>query len=83
MPSFQKTVTTSPTLLVAANRADQMIYLHSGSGTIYIGDADVTISNGYRMDNGDKLAMQLSDLTPLYAVAATGTPIVYIYETIN
>ena len=84
MPNVsQVTVTTSATLLVTANRADQMVYLHSGSGTIYLGNSNVTTSTGYRMDNGDKLSMQLGDNEALYAIAASGTPIVYVMDTIN
>jgi hypothetical protein len=84
MPNVsQVTVTTSATLLVTANRADQMVYLHSGSGTIYLGNSNVTTSTGYRMDNGDKLSMQLGDNEALYAIAAAGTPTVYVMDTIN
>jgi hypothetical protein len=79
----QVTVTTTATLLVTSNRADQMVYLHSGSGTIYLGNSDVTTSTGYRMDNGDKLSMQLGDNEALYAIASSGTPVVYVMDTIN
>ena len=79
----QVTVTTSPTLLVTSNRADQMVYIHSGSGIIYLGNSDVTILTGYRMDNGDKLSMQLGDNEALYAVAVVGTAIAYVMDTIN
>ena len=79
----QVTVTTAATLLVTSNRADQMVYLHSGSGTVYLGNSDVTISTGYRMDNGDKFSMQLGDNEALYAIASSGTPIVYVMDTIN
>ena len=84
MPNVsQVTVTTSATLLVTANRADQMVYLHSGSGTIYLGNSNVTTATGYRMDNGDKLSMQLGDNEALYAIASSGTPTVYVMDTIN
>ena len=84
MPNVsQVTVTTSATLLVTANRADQMVYLHSGSGTIYLGNSNVTTATGYRMDNGDKLSMQLGDNEALYAITASGTPTVYVMDTIN
>ena len=79
----QKTVTTSPTLLVTANRADQLVYLHSSSGIIYIGNSDVTTSTGYRMDNGDKLSMQLSDNESLYGITNTGTATMMVMATVN
>ena len=79
----QKTVTTSPTLLVTANRADQMVYLHSSSGIIYIGNSDVTTSTGYRMDNGDKLSLQLSDNEALYGIASSGTATMMVMATVS
>ena len=79
----QKTVTSTATLLVTANRADQLVYLHSSSGTVYLGNSDVTTSTGYRMDNGDKLSMQLSDNESLYGIVASGTATMMVMATIN
>lgn len=79
----QKSVTTTATLLVTANRADQSVYLHSSSGTIYLGNADVTASTGYKMDNGDKLSMQLSDNESLYGITSSGTATMMVMATIN
>ena len=79
----QKSVTTTATLLVTANRADQSVYLHSSSGIIYVGNADVTASTGYKMDNGDKLSMQLSDNESLYGITSSGTATMMVMATIN
>jgi len=79
----QKTVTTTATLLVTANRADQTVYLHSSSGIIYIGNSDVTTSTGYRMDNGDKLTLQLSDNESLYGITSAGTATMMVMATVN
>jgi hypothetical protein len=79
----QKTVTTAATLLVTANRADQLVYLHSSSGIIYIGNSDVTTSTGYRMDNGDKLSLQLSDNEALYGITNTGTATMMVMATVS
>jgi hypothetical protein len=79
----QKTVTSTATLLVTANRADQLVYLHSSSGTIYLGNSDVTTSTGYRMDNGDKLSMQLSDNESLYGIVTSGTATMMVLATVN
>ena len=84
MPSTaQISVGTSPTLIVTANRADQQVYLHSSSGQVYLGNATVTTSTGYRMDNGDKLTMELSDNESLYAVTASGSATLIVMVTIN
>jgi hypothetical protein len=79
----QVSVTTTPTLLVTANRADQSVYLHSSSGVIYLGNSDVTTSTGYRMDNGDKLTMQLSDNESLYGIVSSGTATIMVMATVN
>jgi hypothetical protein len=70
--SSQATVTTSPTLLVAGDGVAEGVYLHSSSGVCYIGGIDVTNSNGYRMDNGDKLTINNHE-SPIYAITASGT----------
>jgi hypothetical protein len=78
----QITVTTTATLLVTANRADQMVYLHS-KHSVYIGGPGVTSSTGYLMDNGDKLSMMLSDNESLYAIAGAGSGVMQVMVTIN
>lgn len=70
--STQVTVTTSPTLLVAGDGVAEGVYLHSSSGQCFIGGAEVTSSNGYRMDNGDKLTLNNHE-SPIYAVTSSGT----------
>jgi len=79
----QISVTSTPTLLVTANRADQSVYLHSSSGVVYLGNSDVTTSTGYRMDNGDKLTLQLSDNESLYGVVSSGSATIMVMATIN
>jgi hypothetical protein len=70
--SAQVTVTTSPTLLVAADMQAEQVNFHSSSGTIYLGDANVTSSTGYRMDNGDKVVLQNHE-TAIYGITSTGS----------
>ena len=54
--SAQVTVTTSPTLLVAGDGVAEGVYLHA-KHKVYIGSSDVSTTNGYLMDNGDKLTI--------------------------
>ena len=68
----QVTVTTSPTLLAAADAVGEMVYLHSSSGTCYLGASDVTASTGYKMDNGDKITLHNREAA-LYAITSAGT----------
>jgi hypothetical protein len=75
--SAQVTVTTSPTLLVAADAGAEQVNFHSSSGTIYLGDSNVTSSTGYRMDNGDKLTLQNHE-NAIYGIVSSGTAIMQV-----
>ena len=69
--SSQVAVTTSVTLLVADNLQAEEVHIHA-TNTIYIGGADVTTSNGLKLDNGEKMIVNLHN-GALYAVAQSGT----------
>lgn len=68
----QVTVTTAATALVDATQEAEMVYLHSSSGTCYVGNSDVTSSTGYRMDNGDKITLE-NKANGLWAITISGT----------
>jgi hypothetical protein len=75
--SAQITVTTSPTLLVAADAQAEQVNLHSSSGIIYLGDSNVTASTGYRMDNGDKVVLQNHE-NAIYGICSSGTALMSV-----
>lgn len=82
--SAQVTVNATPTVLVAATAFDQTVYLHNfGGGVVYLGDANVTTANGYKMDNSDKLTLMVGDHEALYGVTASGTNVVSVLKQIN
>ena len=70
--SSQTSVTTAATLLVSGDAVAEGVYLHSSSGTIYMVASYVTSSNGYKMDNGDKLTIQNHE-TPIDGITSSGT----------
>ena len=71
--SSQVTITSTASVIVSAN-SYRNIYLHNlGGGAIYIGGSNVTTSNGYKLDNNDKLSLIIGDVEALYGVAASGT----------
>ena len=71
--STQVTITSTASVIVSAN-SYRNIYLHNlGGGAIYIGGSNVTISNGYKLDNNDKLSLIIGHVEALYGVAASGT----------
>ena len=70
--SAQVTVTTAATLLVAGDGQAEQVNLHSSSGAIYLGGADVTSSTGYKMDNGDKVVLQNHE-SPIYGICSAGS----------
>lgn len=76
-------VGTTKEIVVPAMPGDQSVYLHSASGTLYLGGADLTTANGYRMDTGDKLTIMVGDHEPLYAITSSGTSTLYVLSQIN
>ena len=82
--SAQISVGTTATLLVAANIMDQTVQLHNlGGGAVYLGNASVTTSNGYKMDNNDKLQIPVGDNEALYGIVASGTNTVAVLTQVN
>jgi hypothetical protein len=86
--SAQITVGTTATLLVPANIADQMAYIHNhehggGNPVLYIGNASVTAANGYELDAGDSITIGVGDHEALYGIAASGTVKVSVLYQVN
>lgn len=82
--SAQVTVAATATVLVGATDFDQTAYLHnSGGGIVYLGAANVSTANGYKLDNGDKLTVGVGDHEALYAITASGTNVVSVLTQIN
>ena len=82
--SAQVSVGTTATLLGAANIMDQTVWLHNlGGGAVYLGGANVTTSNGYKMDNTDKMQVPVGDHEGLYGITASGTNTVAVLSQVN
>jgi len=82
--SAQVSVNSTPTILAAATGFDQTVWLHnSGGGVVYIGAANVSTTNGYKLDNGDKMELPVGDHEALYGVTASGTNTVCVLTQIN
>jgi hypothetical protein len=83
MKTSQVTVTTTPVLLVAADPHDQTVSLHAASGACFIGNASVTSTTGFKLDNQDKVTLPLGAYEALYGVTASGTDTIYVYAEVN
>jgi hypothetical protein len=83
MANAQITVATTPTLLVAADPHDQTAIIHVESGAIFVGNASVSTSNGFKLDNNNKITFPIGAYEALYAVTNTGTSTAYIYSVVN
>ena len=82
--SSQVNVGTTATVLAAATDFDQTVWLHnSGGGVVYIGAANVNTTNGYKLDNGDKMELPVGDHEALYGVTASGTNTVCVLTQIK
>jgi hypothetical protein len=81
--SRQVTITTTPTIIVPANIADQTALLHATNDALFIGGSDLTTANGYLVDHKDKLTIQVGDHEGLYGVVSTGTTTVSVLYQVN
>jgi hypothetical protein len=75
MNTSAHTVTTTRSLVVAADNINRNIYIHAiGAGVVYLGGADVTAANGLLTEkNAVPFEMFLPAGETLYAVVATGS----------
>jgi len=73
MKSNAVTITTSATLLISADNQNRICYLHSTSGSTYMGDSAVTISTGLHLPNNQTIEIYLPLGETLYGITNTGT----------
>jgi len=73
MKTSAVTITTSATLLIDADNQPRICYLHSGSGSVYIGGSDVTASTGIHLSNGTTLAISVPFNETIYGITSSGT----------
>ena len=73
MRSASVTVTTSPTLLIAADNQNRIIYLHSTSGSTYLGNSSVASSTGLHLPNNATIEIHLPLGESLYGIAGSGS----------
>jgi len=73
MKSVAVTVTTTATSLIAGDNQPRTIYLHSTSGSTYLGDSAVTTSSGLHLPNNQTITIQVPFGESLYGITNTGT----------
>ena len=75
MISSNKSITTTASKIMSASTAVRTIYIHVlGAGTVYLGDATVTSSNGFLTEkNAVPLTIELPANEELWAVTGAGT----------
>ena len=69
----QVAVTTSRVKIVDVDNVVRKVRLHCESGAVYLGNVGVTSNNGLKLDNNDKILIDLAEGEDLYAVTATGS----------
>lgn len=73
MKSNAVTVTTSATLLINADNQNRVCYLHSTSGSTYLGDSAVTVSTGLHLPNNQTIEIHLPLGQTIYGITGSGT----------
>lgn len=71
--SRQYTINSTRQVILPVDGSAQEVLLHSKSGKLYIGGADVTVDNGLALDNGEKMQMTIHANDAIYAITASGT----------
>jgi len=77
----QVSLTTTRSIVAPAHEGNRQIALHA-KGQVYIGGSDVTVANGYHMDNGDKLEITIPADQALYGITSSGTNVVSVLYSI-
>ena len=73
MKSIAVTVTTSPTLVIAADNIPRHCYLHSSSGSLYIGGEDVSAADGLHLSNGSTIELFVQTNETVYAITSSSS----------
>ena len=73
----QISVGTTATALVTDDQFPEAVHIHIASGSLYLGGADVTTSNGYKLDPNTELVLSNHE-NGVYAVTASGTATAYV-----
>ena len=79
----QQTIGTTPTRIAMGLVGASYVYLHAptGGGEIYIGNSDVTTSNGFALPKNEMHEIWLPENDKLYAVVGSGTELLYVLHT--
>jgi hypothetical protein len=79
--SAQYTVTTSPTKIVSADIAAEMVYVHSETAIAYLGgDNTVSSTTGYKLDVNDKISIANHE-GELWVVSSVASPVSVLIVT--
>lgn len=85
--SVQRTVNNSATSLdanVTSGTARSVILRNRGTIAIFVGGADVTTSNGYQVDPGESLSIDVSGWgganVAVYAITVSSTATVHVLQ---
>jgi hypothetical protein len=73
MKSTAVTVTTQPTLVIAADNIPRHCYLHSSSGSLYIGGNDVSAANGLHLPNNTTIELFVPTNETVYAITSSSS----------
>lgn len=81
----QVTLSTVPKLIAVGTGTGVAVHNTDNTIAIFVGDETVTSSTGFRVDASSSSASELVNLVlgpneRLYAVAASGAPVVHVYQ---
>jgi hypothetical protein len=70
MKSYNKTITSTRQVIVAADNINRTVYIHHDADNeiVYIGGADVSVANGFHLHKLDSLSFFIPAQQSLYAI---------------
>jgi hypothetical protein len=70
MKSVAISVTSTATLIVSADDIPREVYVHSASGSIYLGGSTVTTDTGIHLPNNTTITVFIPAKETLYAISS-------------
>ena len=73
MKNTAYTITATPTLIIPADNKNRTVVIHSGTGSVYLGNGTVSSTNGIHLPNGTTIELSIPYNETLYAVTAASS----------
>ncbi len=74
----RRSVTSTASRLDQGHSVGELLLTNRGTAAIYLGPSGVATSDGYQLDAGASVSIDLGPRDTLYGIAASGTHVVHV-----